>query len=428
MPVKPPTNRLPRARRRGGAVALALVSAGLSLVMAAPAAADAPGNPLRGKRQFLDCEASMEQNAPKYNPWYHARRYRRLGQFGNARLIEKIAKVPQVKWFAGNSIRPTPTRMVERFLARVDDPKWGGPQCNTPLPQGQRDAYVGDFPVMAIRAMKHDSCKGYDGGGAWNRYNGGLYRPWIDKFVAQLGRTWAGPKRYEFWGSTTWPSSYFRSMRRRGVVIIEPDALGLIGRRSSCLTKTARATRLALLTYAAKKLARLGPGITTYIDVGSSAWLSPGEAVNLLVKAGVRFVRGFALNSTHFNYTSKEIAYGNRIARALGGKHYVVNTAENANGALPRSQWKRIGGVPSSKSMWCNPRNSGLGTQPTTRTASPYADAYLWISRPGISSNGKNGRSECGRGPLDNVWWDVRALEEARQASFASPFWPPRPL
>ncbi|MEA2496339.1 MAG: endoglucanase, partial [Thermoleophilaceae bacterium] len=76
----------------------------------------------------------------------------------------------------------------------------------------------------------------------------------------------------------------------------------------------------------------------------------------------------------------------------------------------------------------CNPKNAGLGTQPTTKTGSPYADALLWISRPGISSNGKNGRSECGRGPLENVWWEQRALEEAKLANFKQPFWPPRPL
>ena len=103
--------------------------------------------------------------------------------------------------------------------------------------------------------------------------------------------------------------------------------------------------------------------------------------------------RGFVLGSTHFNRTGKEIAYGNKVARALGGKHYIVNTAENANGALPKRKWGKYG----SKATACNPRNAGLGTQPTTNTASVYADAYLWVSRPGISSNGKRGARSAAR-------------------------------
>ena len=81
-----------------------------------------------------------------------------------------------------------------------------------------------------------------------------------------------------------------------------------------------------------------------------------------------------------------------------------------------------------SRSKWCNPRNAGLGAQPTTRTASKWADAYLWISRPGLSSNGKVGVKACGIGPQGNVWWDPKALWEARQANFAAPAWPPKPL
>ena len=138
------------------------------------------------------------------------------------------------------------------------------------------------------------------------------------------------------------------------------------------------------------------------------------------------YTRGFALGSTHFNRTHKEIAYGDKVARALGGKHYVVNTAENANGALPKRKW----GMYGSKATACNPRNAGLGTQPTTNTPSAYADAYLWISRPGISSNGKRGAPQCGKenGPGGNIFWIDKALWEARQANFSKANWPPLPL
>jgi hypothetical protein len=393
----------------------------IALVLPYPARA---ASPLAGKRQFIDCQAAQEQTSPKYNPWYWFHRYEG-SDAGKAGLIAKIAKVPTTKWFAGDSVRPLPTKLADRYLARVDDPQFGGVDCRTPLRAAQADPYVGDFPVIAIRAMVHSGCRGYDGGGAWNDPSAnGLYKRWIDAFVKSLGRTWDGSGRYRYSDSGPFPDSDFRAIDRQAVVIIEPDALALMGRISGCLTGRGRANRYALLRYAAQKLGAM-PGVLTYMDAGASDWLKPSEAAAMLRKAGVQYIRGFATNATHFEYTKSELRYGNAVAKKLGGKHFVVNTAENANGPLAKRYWKKSVG---KKSKWCNPKNAGLGTQPTTKTGSAYADAFLWISRPGISANGKSGKSECGRGPLDNVWWETRALEEARQASFAAPSWPPRPL
>lgn len=398
-----------------------LLAALVTAIVVSPAAHAA--NPLAGKQIFLDCQAGTEVTAPQYQPWYWFHYYQGRDAT-KADLIGKIAKVPTVKHFAGDSIRPLPTKMVDRYMARVDDPQLGGPNCETPLARGQRDQYVGSYPVLAIRAMVHDRCRGWNGG-EWNRVGpNSRYERWIDAFVKSLGRTWAGPGRFKYRDSAPYPDSDFRAIDRQAVVIIEPDALALIGRRSGCLTKQGRRNRYALLSYAAKKLGAM-PGVQAYMDVGASDWMtSPSEAVSLLRKAGVRYIRGFALNATHFEYTKSEIRFGNLVARRLH-KHYVVNTAENANGPLPKRYWNPKVGV---KSKVCNPKNAGLGTQPTSKTGSPWADALLWISRPGLSSNGKNGRSECGRGPLNNVWWEPHALEEARQASFREPYWPPRPL
>jgi Glycosyl hydrolases family 6 len=397
-----------------------LLGALLAAVLVCPSAQAA--NPLAGKRIFMDCQAGTEVTAPQYNPWYWFHHYQGRDAT-KANLIGKIAKVPAVKHFAGNSIRPSPTKIVDRWMARVDDPQLGGPNCDTPLAQGERDEYAGDYPVIAIRAMVHDRCRGWSGG-EWNTTSpNGLYKRWIDAFVKSLGRTWDGPGRFKYRDSGPYPDSMFRTIDREATVIIEPDALALTGKRSRCLTSQGRRNRYALLTYAAKKLSEM-PNVNTYMDVGASDWMtSPSEAVSLLKKAGVRYIRGFALNSNHFEYTRSEIRFGNAVAKRLK-KHYVVNTAENANGPLPRRFWKNG----SVKSKVCNPKNAGLGTQPTSNTGSPYADALLWVSRPGLSSNGKNGKAECGRGPLDNVWWEPHALELARQAGFKQPYWPPRPL
>ncbi|MFI2791482.1 glycoside hydrolase family 6 protein, partial [Kitasatospora sp. NPDC018614] len=45
---------------------------------------------------------------------------------------------------------------------------------------------------------------------------------------------------------------------------------------------------------------------------------------------------------------------------------------------------------------------------PTTRTADPLVDAYLWIKRPGESDG------TCKGGPKAGQWWETYALELAR--------------
>ncbi len=307
-----------------------------------------------------------------------------------------------------------------RFLARVDDPQVGGPNCRTPLREGKRGAYVGSYPVIVAKAMKFNACKGYDGGGVWGKSGPrSAYRRWVDSFAYWLGLVWTGPTRYAYRDKRTFPRAYFSPIARQAAVILEPDALGVMGKKSGCLGHGARKRRLANLKYAATVLGALGPNVATYIDAGASDWLTTGEAVRMLRAAGVSRVRGFALNSSHFNTTRQELAYGTKIARKLG-THFIVNTAENGRGALKKRYW----GKAKFKSKWCNPRNSGLGGLPTTKTGTPYADALLWVSRPGLSTNTPNGRGTCGKGPLQQVWWKPRALSEAARAKAENPPWP----
>ena len=390
-----------------------------------PTPAPAPGggstdpgsaNPLRGKRLFMDCEASHQSTAPRYNVWYAVRRHPR-----HAGALRKIAEVPGTKWFAG--IEELPTRAVERFFANVDDPQYGGPSCSTPLARGARDAYVGDYPVVAIRRLVNGSCAGM-------KRVGSEYKAWIDEFIRMSQMTFVPDpgERYEYWMGKPFPRGrWVRHPKREMTIVLEPDGIGLMGSSKSCLRRSEVPSRLALLAYAAQRLGST-PGMNVYIDAGSSSWLKRGTAAGYLRRAGIQHVRGFALNSTHFNRTSKELRYGDALARSLG-KHYVINTAENANGPLPRHRWGRYG----SAATTCNPRNAGLGARPTTRTGSPYADAFLWISRPGLSSNGKAGNPQCGRegGPTGNVFYLKHALRLARQADrvhFSQAAWPPPPL
>jgi endoglucanase len=86
-----------------------------------------------------------------------------------------------------------------------------------------------------------------------------------------------------------------------------------------------------------------------------------------------------------------------RLAGALGGKHFIIDTSRNGNGPL--------------SGAWCNPPGRALGTPPTTGTGEPIVDAFLWIKRPGESDG------TCEGGPAAGRWWPEYALELARNAT-----------
>ena len=114
------------------------------------------------------------------------------------------------------------------------------------------------------------------------------------------------------------------------------------------------------------------------------------------------------LNVTHYDWTSKNIAYGRRVSRLVGGKPFVVSTSYNGRGPVSytaRSK-KRV-------NVFCNPRFRGLGPAPTTKTGYDKVDAFLWLNRPGLS-----GAGACNGGPLPvGSWWPARALMFGRYAT-----------
>jgi hypothetical protein len=423
--------RLPNPRLRASIIAAALACAALAPAAARADASD-PTNPLAGHRQFLNCDEA-HQSGQAWRPWQAAY------QAGNAterNLLLKIARVPTVKWFAG-----TPTskigRRMERYMANVDHPQYGGTMCATfladdysplqwsagPMSLRDRDRYVGDYPILAIRALDYDHCAGAPDPEAPYA----PYKAWVDSFVAQLGRTYDSTAPYRYWDKYPAPGTHWRTYpEREAAVIVEPDMLGRLSAHSNCYTAAGKRKALALMRYAVTRLTTL-PNVAVYIDAGEPTWPTVGESIRFLRAAGIAKARGFVENATHFGATKRNVRYGNRIAKRLH-KHFIVNTSQNAHGLLPKRIWShksRLIPVPGSNNTNCNPPNAGLGTQPTTHTGHKRVDAYLWISRAGLSSNNHN---RCGRGPAANVWYQEQALLEARQANFKSAYWPPRPL
>ncbi len=147
----------------------------------------------------------------------------------------------------------------------------------------------------------------------------------------------------------------------------------------------------------------------------------------LLLGAGVRQAQGFFLNSTHFDWTSREVNYGQQISRLTGGTHFIVNTGENGRGPLvPRNR------VLHGNEVLCNPPGRGLGpvsvvNDVAQQTSYADLDGLLWFSNPG----GSGGKCRPGAPPT-GVFWPAYAVMLAHNwvnqvsgphySLFASPF------
>jgi endoglucanase len=265
----------------------------------------------------------------------------------NRLLLAKIALQPLMfsfgAWYADSKIEST----VQQYIANVTG---GNPNV------------LAQVAVFRLNPWEGAAC----GGGSWGAADQASYRQWIDNFAAGIGSS-------------------------RVALILQPDLAF-----AACAPSP---VPLQLVSYAAQRFSAL-PHTTVYIDGGVHYWPSFHQAVWMLERAGIGYVRGFALNTTEYDATGAELEYGAKLAQALAaagypGKHFVINTAENGapflNGQYPgnvgnprvcRSRFDRI----------C----ATLGIPPTANTSSPqwrlsgqdralaarYADAYVWVGRP----------------------------------------------
>jgi endoglucanase len=335
----------------GGRAALAVLIAAVLLVAASSnsTVAQASGNPLAGVRLYVD------HHSPAWHQW---RAYRRSGQRRKAALIRRIAREPRALWF-GRFTRPHFRKKVRRQIVRAK----------------RRHA----VPILTVMRAEANRC------GPWYTAGGqaedARTRAWYRRLARTIGRA-------------------------RVVIAFEPDSLGTI----DCLRRSRRFARMRLLRYGVDVLSKL-PNATIYLEGGASDWESARRTAWQLRYIGIHKVRGFMLNVTHYDWTADNIRHGLEISRLTGGKPFIVSTAYNGRGAVhyrkyfARYKWRRI-------NVWCHPLKRGLGPPPTTQTAHPKVDAYMWIGRPGYSGGSCNG------GPLPvGSWWPERALMFAKYAT-----------
>lgn len=252
----------------------------------------------------------------------------------DARALDVIAHQPQAFWineWAGN-----PKSAVSRIVAQV----------------GKADA----LPVLVAYNIPNRDCGSHSAGGA---KDGAAYKRWIRDFAAGLSG-------------------------KASVVVLEPDALA---------GKCASEERTNLMRDAVQVLKSAGAAV--YIDAGNPNWIPANAMSDRLKQAGVGMADGFALNVSNFYRNADNIAYGEKISRLIGNKHFIIDTSRNGNG--------------SSNGEWCNPGGRALGSAPTVDTDHKLVDAFLWIKRPGESDGA------CSGGPNAGKFWGDYALELSKR-------------
>jgi endoglucanase len=232
----------------------------------------------------------------------------------------------------------------------------------------------GAIPMLSTYRIVHGQCHGAAETGA----DAAAYHAWITSLAEGIGG-------------------------HPAVLFLEMDSLIT----TPCLSASGLAIRLGELRDAVNVLSDC-PHVLVYLDAGAADALPATRAAALLERAGVAHTEGFFLNSTHFDWTSREIAYGETISRLTGGKHFVINTAENGRGPLVPRQRATLG-----NEVLCNPPGRGLGPLPTANTRVARLDAYAWIANPGVSGG------PCRPGaPSTGRFWPALAAELARNADF----------
>ena len=310
-------------------------------------------NPLQGLTFFVD---------PTEPAWLKWHSFKRRGMTRDADLMWKVAGTPRARWF-GRWTRPRMKKKVREYL-----------NCVNALQPGA-------VPLMTVMRAQAKRCSKHYGGGG--RGEDSRTRKWYRQFADAVGDA-------------------------RVVILFEPDSLGTL----DCQKRSRRRARMKLLAYGVNVLSKL-PNATVYLEGGASDWEPAKRTAWQLRSIGIRKVRGFMLNVTHYDWTINNIRHGLKISRMTGGKPFVISTAFNGRGPVHYRRWiSRSRHVWRTMNVWCHPMKRGLGPAPTSDTSHSKVDAYLWIGRPGYSAGACNG----GPTPV-GTFWPARALMYAAYAT-----------
>jgi hypothetical protein len=272
-------------------------------------------------------------------------------------LLGRIALAPKAKWF-GSWIPDG--QIAQRVTDYIANAQRGNPETLVQL------------TVFRMVPWEHAACTRLP-----TAAERASYRTWVNRFAGAVGSAHAA-------------------------IVLQPD-----GPFALCAPGGSKVPS-SLVAYAAKVLSAL-PHTSVYVEAGAADWPSAGQggvsqAVKILVRGGIQYAHGFALDSTHYDSTPDEVARAAAIAQqlaALGypGRHAVINTSSNGH---PFEFGRYTGSDPDNANV-CRSVTAPatttcvtLGIPPTTRVgasqwglpastvrlARRYVDAYLWIGRP----------------------------------------------
>ncbi|MGZ5398675.1 MAG: glycoside hydrolase family 6 protein [Nocardioides sp.] len=330
----------------------ALLLTGL-LTAPAPAAPD-DGAPVAARRAAVNPLAGREWGVYRgpaemaWQPYVDAKGQRK-------KLLAKIALRPKAKWFGAWIPDREIGGKVREYVANAT---------------GGDDEVMVHMTLFRVVPWEQDACKRLPTAAEKTSY-----KRYVRRFAAAIDDTHAA-------------------------IVLQPD-----GPFALCSPGRSRVLS-GLVQYAARRLGAL-PHASVYIDVGSAGWNhhDPANAVRQLVRGGIEHVRGFHLNTTHYEATVDEIGFGAKVvaalaARGLTGKHFTVDTAENGRPFTWQDWSDHPQGEIFNNAKTCETaadrRCVTLGIPPTTRVAAKrwglpdqarrlarrHVDAYLWAGRP----------------------------------------------
>jgi endoglucanase len=271
-----------------------------------------------------------------------------------SRALSVIANAPSTRrfWFWNE---PDPTSLVANYL------------------ESTQHAQPGSTVQLSTYSLVHDHCGSTTSPGFVHRY-----RDWIDKLAHGIGNFHV-------------------------ILYFEVDSLIT----APCLSAHGRHVRFVdELRWSVARLER-DPHLVLYLDAGAADAVQWQSTARWLSEAGVHQAQGFFLNATHADWTSSELYYGQRIARALGGVHFVVDTHGSGRGPLVPKDRTHQG-----NEVLCNPPGRGLGPL-STNTGYLWADAFVW----GTGTVG-NSSGPCRGAPPTAVFWPAGAVSLVRHAVY----------
>jgi endoglucanase len=280
-----------------------------------------------------ECSSRINSSSFYYDPSMQSvKKVQELSDNGNtedAKILREISCTPQAIWLSGQDSNFTKEKIIKVI--------------NTSILQNK-------IPVFVLYNGPNTEALGWQ-----HIQSGESYRTWIRLVADTIG------------DSQAW-------------IVLEPDALAL----SYNLSENDRISRLAELNGAVSTLVTYAPNARVYIDAGHSNWKSENIAADYLLRAGVKFAYGFSLNVSNYQTTDSQIEYGKKLSVLISGKHFIIDTSRNGNGAPIDNEW-------------CNPGGRALGQVPTKDTKESIVDAFLWIKLPGESDGYCNGGTSAGK-------------------------------